>query len=37
MNLFVGFTQIYIHNTPLSGVEEKGGIDFYKRRIETIF
>lgn len=37
MNLFVCFTQIYIQNIPPPGVEEKGGIDFYKRRIETIF
>lgn len=37
MNLFVCFTQIYTQNIPPPGVEEKGGIDFYERRNETIF
>lgn len=31
------FIQIYIQNICPPGVEEKGGIDFYKRRIETMF
>lgn len=37
MNLLVCFTQIYVQNTPPPRVEEKSGIDFYKKRIETIF
>lgn len=37
MDLFVCFTQVYTKNIPPPGVEEKGGIDFYKRRIETMF